>query len=117
MRPVIDPPLLSFINEAESTARALAWVKAGLREMREVEAALAPEIRLMESFRQIREAEVDVAPPTDPMEFFGQIAEAAPTNHQAFAALHTQVDGEREPAAPMAPVADSHVARPAPAPR
>jgi hypothetical protein len=100
MRPVLDTPLISFVNEAKSTARALAWFEASLREssrqMRNLEAAFAPEIRLMEAFRQIRKA--------------------VPTIPRAVATPQMQPDREREPAAPIAPVADSHVAPAAPVP-
>ena len=59
MLPVVDPTALSFIDEAKSAARALAWIEAGLKEslhqIREVEAAVASEIGPMESFRQTQE--------------------------------------------------------------
>jgi hypothetical protein len=115
MLPVIDPAVLSVINEAKSAARALAWAEAGLRQMREFEAAMAPPPGLMESLRQIREVKAFVAPPPGLMESLYQIPEAVPTTRRTFAARQIQSDREREPAAPIAPAANSCVAPPAPA--
>src|SRR5690348_7750106 len=110
MRSVIDPALISFTNEAESAARALAWVEAGFKESfrqtRELEVAVAAQVRStepvrqlqkeffrqMESIRhvqrefdrQVQEVDAILAPPIGLLEFH-QTPEELPANQRAFA--------------------------------
>jgi hypothetical protein len=112
MRPVINPAILSVVNSAAGIERAMQPMRDAMARM---VSAVAPPTGLTESLRQIRKIEAVAAPPTGLTESFRQMREAVPTIKWAFAAPLMQSAQEREPKAPIAPVADSHVAPPAPA--
>jgi hypothetical protein len=90
MLSIIDPVVLS---PAASVARATQPMRDALAR---IESVVAPLTGLAESFRRM--------------------GESVPTIQWDFAAPQMQSDREREPAAPLAPVAGSQVAPSAPAP-
>jgi hypothetical protein len=105
--------MLPVINPAASLERAMQPMNDVLAR---IKAATKLPTGLMELSRQMRELETAMAPPTGLMESWRQLREAVPTIEWALAAPPMQSYKEREPEAPIAPVANSRVAPAVPAP-